>query len=112
MSPMLRRLAPGLSIAAAMIFPVAAVAAPTKVPQGPEQATVKIARIGHLHEGRAEIYSTVPVVGSVVPFAPHQKVDVTFYLDGHKLLRREVKVSQGKGDAGLFQASIVVRKDG
>src|SRR5260221_7940602 len=104
-----------------LALPAAAVAAPKEsaktpkaplVPQGPEQATVKIVRIGHLSGGKAQIFGTVPVVGSVTPFAPGQKVDVTFYLNGHKLLRRTVKVSSGKGDAGLFRASIVVRKDG
>lgn len=81
-------------------------------PQAPEKATVKIARIGHLHAGRAPIYSTVPVVGTVEPFAAHQKVEVTFYLDGRKLLARTVKVRQGKGGAGLFKAAVLIRKDG
>jgi L,D-transpeptidase catalytic domain len=112
MRPMIRRLVPGISLAAAMMFPMAAVAAPDKAPQGPEQATVKIDRIGHLHGGKAQIYSTVTVVGSVTLFASHQKVDVTFYLDGHRLLRRTVKVDSGQGDAGTFRSSIVVRKDG
>ncbi len=95
-----------------MVLPAFAAAAPSKAPQGPEQATVKIDRVGHLHGGKAEIYSTVSVVGSVTPFASHQEVDVTFYLNGHKLLRRTVKVSAGNGDAGSFRASIVVRRDG
>jgi hypothetical protein len=82
-----------------------------KAPQGPEQATVKI-RVGHLHGGRAEIYSTVPVTGTVEPFAPGQRVEVSFYLDGHKLLTRKVAVGQGPGGSGAFSASIVVREDG
>jgi hypothetical protein len=82
-----------------------------KAPQAPEQATVKIG-VGHLKGGKAPIYGTVPVYGTVEPFAPGQSVDVTFYLDGHKLLRREAHVSRGSGDAGVFKASIVVRKDG
>jgi L,D-transpeptidase catalytic domain len=118
-----RRLAQALTFAALLALPAVASAAPAspgrgsqngagKAPTGPEQATVKIVRIGHLHGGRAEIYSTVPVAGSVSPFAPHQKVDVTFYLNGRKLLRRTVRVSQGAGGAGAFQSSIVLRKDG
>ena len=98
-------------LAALLAVPAAASAAPVKAPQALEQATVKI-RVGHLHGGRAPIFGTVPVIGSVEPFAVGQRVDVTFYLDGHKLLRREVKVRKGKGDAGVFRASIVVRKDG
>jgi hypothetical protein len=79
--------------------------------QTPDQATVKIS-LGHLQGGKAPIYGTVPVYGTVEPFAPGQSVDVTFYLDGHKLLRREAKVSKGNGGAGVFKASIVVREDG
>ena len=82
-----------------------------KAPQTPEQATVKIS-LGKLKGGKAPIFGTVPVYGMVEPFAPGQSVDVTFYLDGHKLLKREAKVSQGSGDAGVFKASIIVREDG
>jgi hypothetical protein len=118
---MTRRLVCALILVTLLVVPAAASAAPreaTKAPKAPavphglEQATVKIVRIGHLHGGKAEIFGTVPVIGSVTPLAPHQKVDVTFYLDGRKLLRRTVAVSAGKGNAGVFQASIVVRKDG
>jgi hypothetical protein len=116
-----RHLIRTLVLLALLALPAAAAAAPNEsakapkspaAPQGPEQATVKIVRIGHLHGGKAQIFGTVPVIGSVTPFAPHQKVDVTFYLNGRKLLRRAVKVSSGRGGAGLFRASIVVRKDG
>jgi hypothetical protein len=72
---------------------------------------VKI-RVGHLRGGRAPIYGTVPVNGTVSPFAPGQRVEVTFYLDGHKLLARKAAVRQGSGDVGTFKASIVVREDG
>jgi hypothetical protein len=78
---------------------------------GPPDATVKI-KVGHLHGGRAPIYGTVPVNGTISPFAPGQRVEVTFYLDGHKLLARKVAVQQGSGNAGTFKASIVVREDG
>jgi hypothetical protein len=82
-----------------------------KAPQAPDQATVKIS-VGKLKGGKAPIYGTVPVYGTVQPFTPGQRVDVTFYLDGHKLLKRKVKVSQGSGDAGVFKASILVREAG
>ena len=110
----IRRLVAALSLAVAIAAPPAAAKQPQpgvgKAPQAPEQATVKIS-VGHLKGGRAPIYGTVPVYGTVEPFAPGQRVDVTFYLDGHKLLRREAHVSQGSGDAGVFKASIIVRKD-
>jgi len=108
---MSRRAVCALVLVAFLALPAAA-AGKAPQAQGPERATVKIAHIGHLHEGRAQIYSTVPVVGTVEPFAPHQKVDVTFYLDGHKLLRRTVKVHKGQGEAGVFRAAVLVREDG
>jgi len=72
---------------------------------------VKI-RVGHLHGGKAPIYGKVPVTGTVEPFEPGQKVKVTFYLDGHRLLTRQAKVAKGKGDSGSFRAVIVLREGG
>jgi len=72
---------------------------------------VKI-RVGHLDKGRARIYSEVPVVGSVSPFAPGQRVEVSFFLDGRQLLTRKVAVQKGKGGAGKFRASILLREGG
>jgi hypothetical protein len=112
---MSRHLLRALVFLALLALPAAAVAAPAKPAPGggkaPEQATVTI-RVGHLHGGKAPIYGTVPVTGTVEPFAPGQRVDVTFYLDGRKLLTRKVAVGQGPGEAGTFSASIVLRKDG
>jgi hypothetical protein len=119
---MSRHLVRALVVFALLALPATAAAAPAKpapgagreggkAPKGPEQATVKI-RVGHLHGGRAEIYSTVPVSGTVEPFAPGQRVEVVFYLNGHKLLVRKVAVGQGPGGSGTFKASIVVREDG
>jgi hypothetical protein len=119
--PMTRHLARALVAAALLALPATAAAAPAKPPggsqkeaakpTGPERSTVKI-RVGHLRQGRAEIYSTVPVTGTVEPFAPGQRVEVTFYLNGHRLLARKVAVGQGRGGAGAFSASIVLREDG
>jgi L,D-transpeptidase catalytic domain len=88
----------------------APVKAAPKQPAAPE-ATVKI-KVGHLNKGKAEIYSTVPVIGTVSPFVAGQQVEVTFYLDGHRLLSRKVAVQKGKGGAGSFRSSIVVREAG
>jgi L,D-transpeptidase catalytic domain len=99
-----RRLVLGMTLAASLLLPPAASAASPS-------ATVKI-RIGHLHGGKAEIYSTVPVIGSVEPFVPGKRVAVTFYFNSHKLLTRNVDVRKGGGDTGRFRASIIVRKDG
>lgn len=105
---MSRRLVPALAVLAFFVTAPLAAAAPQA---GPSDATVKI-KVGHLHGGRAPIYGTVPVNGTISPFAPGQRVEVTFYLNGHKLLARKAAVQQGSGDVGTFKASIVVREDG
>jgi hypothetical protein len=114
-----RFLACALAVLAVLALPaVAAAKRPVgprtgagKAPQTPEQATVKIS-LGKLKAGKAPIYGTVPVYGTVEPFAPGQSVDVIFYLDGHKLFKRAVKVRQGSGRAGVFKSSIRVREAG
>jgi hypothetical protein len=90
---------------------MASAAAPAPKETGPADAVLKI-KVGHLKAGKVPIYGTVPVTGTISPFVSGQKVEVTFYLDGHKLLSRQVAVQKGKGGAGAFQASIVVREDG
>ncbi len=104
---MIRRLVPGPVLAALLVLPAAASAVQAPAPS----AIVKI-RVGHLRAGKAPILSTVPVIGSVEPFVPGQRVAITFYLDSHKLLTRTVGVRRGDGDVGRFRASIIVRKDG
>jgi L,D-transpeptidase catalytic domain len=109
---MSRRLVPVFALLALLAVPAAAASgAAAKAPPGPPEATVKI-HVGHLKGGRAPIYGTVPVSGTVAPFAPGQKVEVTFYLNGRKLLTRRVAVQQGSGGAGTFKASIILREDG
>jgi hypothetical protein len=74
------------------------------------EATVTI-KVGHLHSGRAPIYDTVPVRGTLSPFVPGQRVEVTFYLDGHRLLNRQVAVTKA-GGRGVFHSSVIVRANG
>jgi hypothetical protein len=74
-------------------------------------AIVKI-NVGGLEGGRAPIFGTVPVRGSVTPYVPHQHVVVTFYLNGHELSERNVAIRAGGGVAGTFKSSIVVRENG
>lgn len=107
---MSRRLVLSLALLAAVALPAVADATTPK-PAGPPDATVKI-HVGHLKSGKAEIYSTVPVTGTVAPFVAGQHVAVTFYLDGHKLLTRNPSLKRGSGSVGTFKASIVVREDG
>jgi hypothetical protein len=80
-------------------------------PNGPPEATVKI-KVGHLRGGRARIYSEVPVHGTLTPFVAGQHVAVTFYLNGHRLLTRNVAVRRKSANVGAFEASVVVREDG
>ncbi len=106
----MRRPIPAIALALMLMWPAAAMAA--SAPKGPPDATVTI-KVGHLHGGKAGIYDTVPVSGTVAPFVAGQHVAVTFYLDGHRLLTREnVPVKPGAGGAGKFSSSIVVREDG
>jgi len=108
-----KRLSSTLVVAALLALPAVATAAP-KQPVKPApvpDATVKI-EVGHLHGGRADIYDTVPVQGTLSPYVPGQKVEVTFYLDGHRLLSRKVAVSKGSGEVGTFESSVVLKEDG
>jgi hypothetical protein len=79
-------------------------------PKGPQRSSVKI-RVGHLNGGRARILSTVPVTGTVRPFAPGQKVEVTFFLNGRRLESKKV-AGRKAGGAGSFRARIRIEKAG
>ncbi|HET7418658.1 MAG TPA: L,D-transpeptidase [Solirubrobacterales bacterium] len=96
-----------------LALPAVAGAAPKKPPKPAPvpDGTVKI-EVGHLKNGRAEIMSKVPVFGTLSPYVPGQRVEVTFYLDGHELFSRHLAVGKGKGGAGSFRTSIDVREDG
>ena len=59
-------------------------------------ATVKIP-IGHLHGGKAQIMSTVPVTGTVRPYAPGQRVEVSFFLNGDRHRARDGEGAEGQG---------------
>jgi hypothetical protein len=110
-----RRLVLLFALAALLAVPASAAAA-SAGPKGAATAVipdpvVKI-DVGHLHAGRATIYDTVPVTGTISPFAPGQRVEVTFYRDGHRLVSHQVAVSKGAGDSGAFSSSVIVREDG
>jgi L,D-transpeptidase catalytic domain len=111
--PVSRRLVPLLAVLCALAAPSAALGAAPKAPKetGPPEATVKI-RVGHLHGGKAQVYTKVPVIGSISPFEPGQRVEVSFFLDGKPLLTRKVAVQKGKGDVGKFRATILLREGG
>jgi L,D-transpeptidase catalytic domain len=107
-----RRLSSALAVAAALVLPATAAAAPKVLPKKPEPApaaTVKI-EVGNLKNGRAEIMQTVPVTGTLSPFVAGQKVQVTFYQDGHILFSRNLLVRKA-GGKGTFKTSIEVREN-
>ncbi len=113
---MIRRLALIVAALSLLAVPVAAAAPPKKPADEPSQdavpnATVQI-KLGNLKKGRAEIFSKVPVFGTLAPYVPGQKVQVDFFLDGKPLVSKKVKVSRGGGNFGKFRASVVVREDG
>jgi L,D-transpeptidase-like protein len=107
-----RRLTPLLAVAALLALPAIAAAAPKQPQPAPApSATVKI-DVGGLRGGKATIWDKVPVTGTVSPYAPGQKVEVVFYLDGKPLVRRKVAVRQGPNGAGSFESSVILREDG
>jgi hypothetical protein len=110
-----RRFASFLALVALLLVPASASAASA----GSKGATTAVIPdpvvkidVGHLHGGRATIFDTVPVTGTIAPFAPGQQVEVSFYLDGHRLVSHKVAVSKGAGDSGVFSSSVIVREDG
>lgn len=112
---MSRRLAFFLALAALFALPATAVAAKPG-PKGTAtaavpDATVKI-EVGKLDGGRAQIYSKVPVFGTISPYVPGQRVEVSFYLDGKELVSHKLAVGKGKGGTGSFRSSVIVREDG
>ena len=109
----MKRLSSLLAVAAILALPASAAAAPQPKPPKPAptpDATVKI-EVGHLKNGRADIYDTVPVNGTISPYVPGQKIEVTFYLDGHRLVSHQVAVSKS-GEEGTFESSVIVKEDG
>lgn len=80
-------------------------------PQAAPDATVKI-KLGKLDGGRAQIYSKVPVFGTVSPYVPGQRAEVSFFLDGKELFTRHLAIGKGKGGDGSFRTSIEVRENG
>ena len=102
--------APAVAEAPAEGAPAAA-SAPIDLAGGPPKATVKI-KIGHLHKGRAMIMSRVPVIGTLAPFVSGQRVKVSFFVNGDKLVTKTAKVRKGQGDYGVFRSRIRMREGG
>ncbi len=111
---MIRRLALAVGAAALLAVPATAAAAPKDKAQPKQEvpkATVTI-DVQHLHGGQAQILDTVPVTGTLKPFAPGQHVEVTFYRNGKEVVKRQVAVQQGPDETGTFEASVVVKEGG
>ena len=112
---MIRRLAPAVAAACLLALPAAASAAPQSTPAKAKEkapkATVRI-EVEGLKGGQATIFDTVPVSGTVSPYVPGQKVKVTFYLNGHRLVERNAAVQKGPEETGTFSSSVIVRESG
>jgi L,D-transpeptidase catalytic domain len=110
-----RRLALLVALAALLLVPTSAPAASAAKKAAPPQpvsdATVKI-KLGKLDDGRAQIYSKVPVFGTVAPFVAGQKVQVDVFVDGKELFSRTLAVGKGKGGTGSFRTSVLIRRNG
>ena len=104
-------LAGAVPLAQALAAPATASAAPTPTPSAPPAAKIKL-HVGGLRAGKASIYATVPITGSISPFAPGQRVEVNFYLDSRSLLSRTIAVSKGAANTGTFSTSVLIRTDG
>jgi hypothetical protein len=100
-----RRLLPALLLVALLAAPSLASAAATR------DAVVKIRPV-NLDGGKARIMSTVRVKGSLTPFAPNQRVAVSFFLNGKQIKRATVRVQKGKGGSGAFDARIRLEEAG
>lgn len=115
---MIRRLALAVGVAALLAAPAtAAAASPTTKTEKPPKvvvpnATVKIEPTG-LEGGKATILDTVPVKGTLSPYVPGQYVEVTFYLNGKKVVtHHRIAVQQGPEETGTFESSVVIREAG
>lgn len=75
------------------------------------KATVTM-RIRGLENGRAMIMDSVPVVGSVKPYRPGQRVRVSYFLNGEKTFSKTVKVQKGRQGRGRFVSRIRLKRGG
>jgi hypothetical protein len=114
----IRRLALAVGAAALLAVPATAAAAPKNQapPQKPQKepvpkATVKI-DVGGLKGGKATILDQVPVTGTVKPYVEGQHVEVTFYVNGHKVVAHNVAVKPGPNETGTFESSVFVKEGG
>jgi len=113
----IRRLALAVGAAALLAVPATAAAAPKQPASGKIEAAVPKATVtveaSGLNGGTATILDEVPVTGTVSPYVPGQYVEVTFYLNGKKVVtHHRIAVQQGPNETGTFESSVVVREAG
>jgi lipoprotein-anchoring transpeptidase ErfK/SrfK len=90
-------------IAAALVAPAAAEAAPGSASVG--------LHLGHLKGGKAQILSRVPIKGTLSPFVAGETVDLLFFRNGHQVGTDTVQV-HSKGGKGTFKSKFLVRRGG
>lgn len=109
---MIRRFAAPLAIFALCAVPASAAAAKPKPAKEPVPDPVVKIEVGHLKGGKAEIFSKVPVRGTVTPYVPNQRVEVEFFLDGKPLVSHKLAIAKGPGKSGSFRSSVILREAG
>jgi lipoprotein-anchoring transpeptidase ErfK/SrfK len=108
----IHRLALAVGAAALLAVPATAVAASPSTPSKTvPKARVTVEPIG-LSGGKATILGTVPVKGRLSPYVVGQHVEVTFYVNGKKVVSHQVAVQQGPNQTGTFESSVIVREGG
>jgi L,D-transpeptidase catalytic domain len=112
----IRRLVLAVGAAVLLAVPATAAAAQKEKAAPPKaevpNATVKVEPTG-LQGGKATILDTVTAKGTVSPYVPGQFVEVTFYLNGHKVTsHHRVAVQQGPNETGTFESEVVVKDAG
>ena len=93
------------SISLALI--AAALAVPATASAAPGGANLSL-KVGHLHGGKAQILSKVPITGTLSPSAAGEKVDLLFFRNGHQVGTETRTV----GASGDFKSKFHVRRGG
>ena len=102
-----------LFAAALLALPAASAQAASKQPaKAPVPKPVVKIEVRHLDGGKAQIYSKVPVTGTIAPFVAGQRVEVSFFLDGKPLFSRKLAVGKGPGKSGTFRTSVILKEAG
>jgi hypothetical protein len=105
-----RRTPAVLAITAAFFALPATALAAKQAAVAPSGVNVSL-KVGHLHGGKADILSRVPITGTVSPYADGQQVELQFFRNGHQVGTSTVAVHRSGGQ-GTFKTRFRVRRNG